>query len=171
MKCSFVFSNLFLGGLLIAIGASIILKAVFNIDIPVFRTVLALGLIAWGISMLTGSHRKYQYKEYTYSAQYDSDSCITYNIGFGNKDIDLTDVTVFPSDIFINSSFGSVNVIIPQDKAVLISVNAVSSGVKLPNGDTVSFGHYTYKTNPHAQAYDIHVHANSFCGSLKFKTR
>jgi len=168
MKCSFLFSNLFFGALLILIGASIIIKVVFNIDIPIFRTLLALWLIVWGISMLT-SNRRYEYKEYTYTTEYNSDSCTTHNIGFGNKDIDLTQVTTYPSDIFINSSFSSVTVRIPRDKAVLISVSAVSSGVKLPNGDTVSFGHYTYKTDPNAQHYDIHVHANVFCGSLKFK--
>ncbi len=51
---SFVFSSLFWGLIVILIGISIIVKAVFKIDIPVFRMVFAFLLIYWGVKIMFG---------------------------------------------------------------------------------------------------------------------
>ena len=54
MKMEFLASGVFWGSVIILFGVSIILNAVFGISIPVFRVVLALILIYFGIKILAG---------------------------------------------------------------------------------------------------------------------
>jgi hypothetical protein len=173
MKCSFFFSGFFFGSLLILLGISIIIKIMFGIELPVFRMLLAGFLIWLGISMLTG-RRVCEYEKYVHKAeyytQYSSEVDHVYNIGFGSKNIDLTSISTFPTDIHINGSFSSIKVRIPKDIPTKIMVNSVSSSVKLPNGDSVAFGNYMYKSHPNAEKFDLVIHANIFCGSLKIQT-
>ena len=125
-------------------------------------------LIWLGFSMLTG-YRMWSYKaDYTYASSYTNASSQTHNIGMGTKVIDLTTVTTFPSEVFINCAFSTVKVKIPRNIPILISLNACSSSAELPNGDLISFASTTYKTDPHATSYDMHIHANVFCSSFKF---
>ncbi len=54
MKMGFLASGVFWGSVIILFGISIILNSVFGISIPVFKIVLALILIYFGISILAG---------------------------------------------------------------------------------------------------------------------
>mgnify|MGYP003990967287 FL=1 len=50
----FLFSGLFWGVMLVLFGASMILRAVFNLDIPIFRIIFALVIIYFGVKLLLG---------------------------------------------------------------------------------------------------------------------
>jgi hypothetical protein len=65
--------ELILGSLLIVWGISIFIKAIWGIDIPVFKPLLAIFLIYLGFSLLFGPHFKWIVKRETYSYRSKSD--------------------------------------------------------------------------------------------------
>ncbi len=62
--------ELVIGIFLIAWGASIIIKLIWGIDIPIFKPLLAIFLIILGFSMLFGTHTRFfcYRSSYTYTA-------------------------------------------------------------------------------------------------------
>ena len=63
--------EIIIGTLLIIWGASIIIKILTGIDIPIFKPLLAIFLIYLGLSMLFGSNTNYWYKRdvFTYTVK------------------------------------------------------------------------------------------------------
>ena len=74
MKFNFT-PEIVIGILLILWGASILIKIFFNIDIPIFRPLLAIFLIYWGITILFNPGDNYLYKRYiyTYKSKHNND--------------------------------------------------------------------------------------------------
>jgi small neutral amino acid transporter SnatA (MarC family) len=66
--------ELFIGLLLVLWGASIIIKLVWGIDIPIFKPLLAIFLIYLGLSMLFGPSDKVIYKRTYFDANYENDT-------------------------------------------------------------------------------------------------
>ena len=54
MKMSFFCSGMFWGSILILLGISVVLKAVFHINLPIFRLAFAAFLIYCGVKVLMG---------------------------------------------------------------------------------------------------------------------
>ncbi len=147
----FLFGGLFWGILLVLLGLTIILKAVFKIDIPLFRMVFALLIIYWGLKLLFGgsflgssgntvifSESKIESKE----------AGNEYNIVFGKSTIDLTDIDISESGAVmeVNVVFGSGYILINPEIPTLIKVSTVFAESKLPKGNVSFFGDRTYKT-------------------------
>jgi len=147
-------ASFFWGILLVIIGLSIIIKVVFQIDIPVFRLIIAFLFIYIGVKVLTGNfHRnndnhqsdvifgnsKFSFKDQTPSEQ---------NIVFGRSIIDLrqVDSTKLPAQMEINIVFGAAEIILPENVQIQIKVDAVFSGTTLPNNNTSAFGTTYYET-------------------------
>jgi len=65
-----------IGIILITFGFSLLAKLIWNIDIPIFRPLLAIFLIYWGLSLLfgTNSYKYYKQKIYTYTIHHDKDN-------------------------------------------------------------------------------------------------
>ena len=55
--------------MLILWGLSIIIKMIWNIDIPIFRPFLALFLIYLGLTLLFERYPKITYKSYTFTTR------------------------------------------------------------------------------------------------------
>lgn len=68
-------SDLLIGGLLIIWGASIIIKLIWGIDIPIFKPLLAFFLIYLGFQILFGPKRSsfYRSTHFTYKNIDDQD--------------------------------------------------------------------------------------------------
>lgn len=145
----FLFSGIFWGVVLILVGVSLIIRIVFNINIPVFRIVLALILIYLGLQVLLGGTWT---RSGSSSVIFQSgDLKITgeshkYSVVFGSSRIDASMPLAKGNDkLEINTIFGSSVLEIPSDIPVLIKVSAAFSGARMPDGNFVSFGDYTYK--------------------------
>ena len=52
----FLSSGIFWGTIVVIFGISMLLKAVFHIDLPVFRILLGLIVIYFGLRLITGWH-------------------------------------------------------------------------------------------------------------------
>jgi hypothetical protein len=166
MGC-FLFSGAFWGILLILLGALIIIKVLFNINIPVFRIGFALLLIYFGIRMLAGGFDRRQ-------AVFGEEVCRAeesgrYSVLFGKGEVDLSGVSVSSGTVRkeISTVFGISLVKINADIPVKIIVNAAFDGARMPDGNAVSFGTYTYTSGNYRESDNgLIVQANVVFGGL-----
>src|ERR1700722_16303652 len=135
--------HMIVGVVFVLVGLSIILKAFFHVDIPVFRTAVAFFIIYIGIKMLLGSFGHHRWAHDSVSNGGD-DSTILFNSGsfkwdasskeskkysvvFGSGVFDLSDVPVQKEDTFVevNTVFGEGTVLLSRKTPVKIQSNAV----------------------------------------------
>jgi predicted membrane protein len=145
-------SGVFWGLILILIGLSIIIKIVFNIDIPIFRVIIGLLLIYFGMQIIFGSNLSYRRKqrirnnEKQYSEYNLRKGSNEYNVVFGRSSIDLTDRKDLDSDNFvgINVVFGSASVYIDPEIPTQIELNTVFGSANLPGRKSAMIGQQRY---------------------------
>jgi len=152
MKMGFIFSGVFWGLLLVLLGIIVIINVVFGIKIPIFRIFLGLLLIYWGLRLLTGisfchkSRNAALFEEKKIESVSPSDK---YDIVFGKRVIDLSNV-VLNDEIFkveVNTVFGSSIVKINPQVPTKIVAESFFGSATLPDGNSVTFGEYTYKSD------------------------
>lgn len=147
-------SGVFWGLLLVLIGLSIIIKIVFNIDIPVFRVVIGFLLIYFGFQIIFGSSFLFRRRRAVqprqtpnreYNLQRDNNE---YNVIFGRSTIDLTDRRDLTRDTFleINVIFGSALVYIDPTIPMQIEINTVFGDASLPEKRFAVLGQEKYRT-------------------------
>lgn len=146
-----LFSGFFWGTFLILLGIVIILKVLFHIDIPLFRIFFAVLLIYFGIRLLLGGGwcrpwHAVPFPETTVSAAGAGGN--EYHVLFGRGVIDLTGVPVDQGTVRkkIDTVFGSSVVKIDPSMPVLITVHSAFAGARMPDGNVISFGQYTYRS-------------------------
>jgi len=154
MKIGFLSTNLFWGTLLIVFGISAILRS-FNINIPLFRIVLALLLIYVGVSLLLGHKLTFEgnenitlFNESYYSLKDIKNNEI--NIIFGKGIVDLTDFNSKENnikDFEINSIFGTTEIRISKNSPVKITASSAFASVTMPDKSSIVFGETTYKSS------------------------
>jgi predicted membrane protein len=176
--------SMILGVLFVLIGGSILLKAVFHIDIPLARMAVALFIIYIGVKMLMSSFgvrgacdwdrngaALFNSKSFKWT-EGDKDSK-QYSVVFGSSSIDLSSL---PSDkkedthVEVNTVFGEGTVLLSKKIPFQIQTNAVFAEAKMPDDNMVAFGTLNY-TNPDQKAETgrLIIHGNVVFGSLKFK--
>jgi predicted membrane protein len=159
---SFVFSSIFWGLLIILFGISIIIKAVFKIDIPIFRMVFALLLIYWGVKLMFGDvfSKKTEGTVVFNEAKFDASSKNNeYNVIFGRSDVDLRNIDLSQGNVRaeINIVFGSGTVYLSPEIPAIIKVETVFGDSSLPGKSTSILGDTIYRTptfkqdEPHLQ--------------------
>lgn len=153
MKMTFLFTGLFWGVVLVLLGVSVIINVVFNVHIPLFRILLGLIIIYFGVKVMMGSSWQrncptpamFTEQKWTPTAKATSD----YNVVFGKGVVDLTSLPVPAQDsqLSLSTVFGYTEVVLKPEIPVRIKVNAAFSGATLPDGAIISFGQYVY-TSP-----------------------
>ncbi|WP_132015455.1 LiaF domain-containing protein [Hydrogenispora ethanolica] len=175
VRFGFLFSEVFWGVFLIFIGIALVLKVLFNFNIPIFRLAVAFCLIYAGISMLVGGFGV------TRSSQNDiifddSELKVTepkenYNVIFAKGTIDLSQVTAVDSKIEINTIFGAGTIRINPALPVKVTVNSAFAGARMPDGNTISFGNSTYYSPNYKEGEKfLAIDTNVVFGSLEFIT-
>lgn len=148
--------GIFFGILLILIGIAIIIRVVFNIDIPVFKIFIALLFLYIGIRLLAGDISFHHAKSgenaiffgETYFKGIPKDN--EYTVVFGYARIDLTNEEPAGEiqKIKINTIFGGSELIINEIQPVRLKADAAFAGAKLPEGNETAFGTVNYQTKP-----------------------
>lgn len=153
MRIGFLFTQTFWGVVLILFGISAILRS-FNINIPFFRIFIALFFIYFGVSLMIGGptfHRSYR----DGSTAIFSNTKITaqditedeFSIIFGSGELDLRNLEADQiRNIEINVIFGSGALIIDRDQLAEINVSSAFGSAKMPDGNNISFGEYSYRS-------------------------
>jgi|SRR5690554_2187634 len=146
-------SGVFWGLILVLIGLSIIVRIVFNVDIPVFRVVIGLLLIYFGFQVIFGgsarSRRRadFQRSERSYRGYNIQKGNNQYNIVFSKGRVDLTDKKDLVADQYveINVVFGSAVVLIDPEIPTQIEVNTVFGTASLPGRKLAMIGQERYR--------------------------
>ena len=147
----FLFGGLFWGVMLVLFGVSMILRAVFNLDIPIFRIIFALIIIYFGIKLLVGRQAFKSEKNFSMfrsSTVTMKESGGEYDVIFGQSNIDLTNIDISESSkkVSVDVVFGSANLLIDPNVPMKLKVSTVFADCKLPNRNINFFGDSNYKT-------------------------
>lgn len=173
MRIGFMFTGVFWGVVLICIGVLAILKSIFNINVPIFRTAVALLIIYIGLSILVNG---FYFERHQNSVIFDShnftvsDSHSKNDIIFGSGTVDFSDYTLtetYPRHE-VNIIFSSGKIELPDNLPAKMVVSAAFSSAGFPDGNSISFGDYTYKTRSYKEGENyLHIKANVVFSSLK----
>lgn len=152
MKMGFIFSGIFWGVIIVLIGLSILLNVVFGIRFPFFRIAFALFLIWLGITLLTGRSTWTREKNKAIFEEKRIDSITPqtkYDIIFAKGVVDLSKVKLEEKvfKVEVNTVFGSGTIEIDPNLPTKIVVNSVFAGASMPDGNTIAFGQYIYKSD------------------------
>ncbi|MCD6566274.1 MAG: hypothetical protein J7K53_10065 [Bacteroidales bacterium] len=146
---------IFWGLFMIVIGFALIIKYVFNLDIPVGKIVIALFFIFIGIKLLVGQTKFFHTNNKETNIIFNDTrlngkdiSASEYNVIFGKLVLDLRDIELsdLPKRLEVNTIFGATEILINDSLPIHIKTEAVFSGARLPNGNTVTFGSSEYST-------------------------
>lgn len=174
MGCGFLLSGVFWGIVLVLFGIAVMIKAIFGINIPVFKILFALILIFIGFKLLTGSFGCQSKKDIYFDkvgveAMQSSDK---YNIVFGKGDIDLTKISIADKNgnIDIQVVFGEGIIKISPEVPTIVYIESVFAGAKTPDGNEINFGKYIYKNAKYSEKKNcLIVKANVVFGSIKIE--
>ncbi len=124
------YGGLFWGLLLVVLGISMVLKAIFKINIPLFRILFAILLIYFGVRMLLGNRGTSSNNKHTVlSESYLENITEGTNIDviFGKSEINLNNIDLKLEDAKVNVDviFGSAEVSIKPEIPARIKINTV----------------------------------------------
>jgi len=173
--------GLFWGVFLILVGLALIIKFVFDLDIPVLRIALALFLIMLGIRMLIQDRWEFNFNHNEQDVIF-RDATIRgkditvseYNVIFGQALFDLTDLDslTLPKTLKINTLFGVTRIFLKEDLPLLISGSAVFSDAKLAADNSTSFGELSFRSQtykPDSNHLDLEL--TVVFGSFELKSK
>jgi hypothetical protein len=166
----------FWGLVLILIGLSIIFRIVF--DVNLFRIIIAMLIILFGIRILFGNKWMPERSEKEYDTIFSDRNYneipkdnTEYNVIFGKSVYDFTgqDLTIHePVRIKINVIFGAAIVKINPDMPVRIKSEAVFGGSRMPDGNTVAFGSIKYSTRSFREdTPSLYIESNVVFGGIE----
>ncbi|MFN3660460.1 MAG: hypothetical protein ACK4TN_04385 [Brevinematales bacterium] len=176
---SFEAFTVFIGVLFILFGVSLIVKAFWHFDLPLFRIGLALFLIYLGIGLIfqppwkwisgervvqEGSERSWIFS----SAKVNLEEGISaFHAIFSSVEVDFSSLrTAEPRVIQCNAVFGSLEVSLPANVPVRLEGHAVFGSVEFPDKRSVSFGSLSSNTEG-----EVAIVAHAIFGSVVFKVK
>lgn len=156
MKMGFLFTPVFWGVVLVLWGFALILNALFHLDIPVFRILIALIIIFIGIQMLLGWKGKSWYcvhKDehniiFGQSTKKATPLTKEYNIIFSNGELDITELNPewVNSKLEVNTIFGSGILKINPEIPAKIITSAAFGRIITPDNQQSVMGDHVYQT-------------------------
>lgn len=166
----FLSSGVFWGFIVVLFGISILLRAIFHINIPFFKIILGIIVICFGISIifegLNFSKNNSVFGTYNFnSAKVEKE----YNIIFSKGVIDFSNADFSNyngKSIKINSIFASTAVYIDSNFEYKIKASSAFGTVYMPNGDSVAFGNIV-RIIGNNDSKKINIDINSIFGETK----
>lgn len=156
MKMGFLFSPVFWGVVLVLWGCAIVLNVLFHLNIPVFRILIALIIIFFGIQLLLGWKGESWY--YVHNDEHNvifgqsiknaTPSTKEYNIIFSNSKLDITEPNPewVNSKLEVNAIFGSGFIKINPEIPARIVTSAAFGRIITPDNQQSVMGDHVYQT-------------------------
>ncbi len=155
--------NLFWPVLLIIAGGLLLVRTVFNVNLPVFKILLAVALVWGGVALISSSATK---SPVVFGSRMDlSDSALEYTVMFDSSEIDLSDEVITRELMEINCVFGKAVVVLPANRSVHIEATGAFCSLRSPGGRTITFGEGTYDCG---EGEPLTIKANCVFGELVF---
>lgn len=167
-----VFNEYFWGLFLILVGGIFLVKHIFNLDIPVGRTIIGVLLVYLGLSILFAGGTVTSRSDIIFGNRniHVTDLDREYNIIFGSGTIDLSDAVINgqPGSIKINTIFSTGTVIINRNQPLVIRSNAAFATATMPDRSTISFGNNIYKTGAAGEMQQyLEIESNTVFGTVR----
>ena len=171
--------GVFWGIVLVIVGLSIIFRVIF--DINLFRVLIAVLLILFGIKILVGNKGFFDFSSAKNDVIFSEKSFsgtpnnrTEYNVMFGKSVFDFRNIEFKdekPIRLKINTIFGAAEIKVNEDSPVKIQVGAAFAGVRMPGGNTIAFGSSQYVGNAYNQSSNyLFIDANVVFGGLEVKS-
>ncbi len=171
-------ASLFWGIILILIGISIIVKIVFNIDFSIFRVIVALVFIYFGIRLFIGRDFSFYHDDsdeqlimFAKKNVSHIDEGKEYNVIFGEGRFDLRNVSIPDSGTVhfkLNTIFAGTEILLNREIPVEISSSTVFGGTRMPNTNASAFGTASYKNDTAKKGQSkIIIETNTIFGGLQ----
>jgi predicted membrane protein len=147
----FIFSGLFWGGILILLGVSVVLNALFRVRIPFFRLFLAFLCFYIGVSVLVGPGSMRRSSDTVVFESRKMSGLVPggkYDVVFGEGDFDFsgTELKERENRVEVTTVFGGSEIWIDQDVPTRIEVSSAFGEARLPDRNSVVFGSRTYES-------------------------
>lgn len=167
----FLSSGIFWGFVIILFGIGILLKSVFHINIPFFKILIGIIVILFGISIIfnaINSRKTAVFGDYNFKSGFGEKE---YNIAFSKASMDVAnfDFSNYNGEfIKIDSVFSSTEIYLSRNFEYEIRADSVFGVVRLPNGESVSFGNIARLENTeNSELKRINLHVSSVFGEVK----
>lgn len=151
--------SMILGTIIIVIGLSVLLGAVFGINIPVIKILLGLFLLYMGIKVLFGAFswnfemtaekRSSDHEAVFAEAQFqypNAKDASEYVTVFGKSTLDLTNLEPTEKKIESVAVFGESVIYVKKGQALRVVSNTVLGKSELPGKNISAFGKFEYQT-------------------------
>jgi predicted membrane protein len=149
-----LWSGFFWGVVIILIGIFIVINALLGTRIPIIKILLGIFFLYLGIKIILGSSLcGYRKSTCIFHKETIRDANNEYNVVFGERTIDLTDVKLEAGvkKIEVNIAFGNVKIKINQTSPIKIKADVAFGSAHFPDGETVGFGQYYYHTESYRE--------------------
>ena len=167
----FLSSGIFWGFIIILFGIGILLKSVFHINIPFFKILVGIIVILFGISIIfnaINSRKTAVFGDYNFKSGFGEKE---YNIAFSKASMDVAnfDFSNYNGEfIKIDSVFSSTEIYLSRNFEYEIRADSAFGVVRLPNGESVSFGNIVRLENTeNSELKRINLHVSSVFGEVK----
>jgi len=172
----FLSSGIFWGTIVVIFGISMLLKAVFHIDLPVFRILLGLIVIYFGLRLITGWHGCSAETSASFSETKAASQNLKgeYNVAFGKSTIDLsdTDLSGGGRTLKLGTTFGETVILVDKNTPIDMHVDSIFSGVNMPDGNTAAMGSLVYRSPAYKEGNNcLNIKADVIFGSLRIVTK
>lgn len=171
----FLFSGMFWGIVLVLIGILFLLREALGVHIPIGRTVFAIVLIYIGVRLLLGGFSLGGAGSSVFGSRSlaPQEPAGDYHVVFGEMKLDLSRVSVANGncEVSTHTVFGSLKVKLDAATAVRIEANASFASVRLPDGETLTFGSKVYTSPAYkGKGYALRIKADVVFGELVVET-
>lgn len=155
--------NLFWPVLLIIAGGLMLVRTVFNVNLPVGKIILAVALVWGGAILISASATR---SSVVFGSRMDlTDNALEYTVMFDSSELDLTHEIIERDHMEIDCVFGKAVVVLPAGRSVHIEATGVLCSLRSPGGRTITFGEGTYDCG---EGQPLTVEANCAFGELVF---
>lgn len=170
------------GIILILLGLSLVVKIVFNIDFPVFKLLLALFFIYFGLRIMLGGNFRLFHDVGDEQSIIFGERTITkledgreYNVVFGSARFDLRELTIPDSQkisVKVNTIFGGTQILLNSSTKFRLNANTAFGGTKAPDGNSSAFGDIKYESDSlNGEKPVLELETNTVFGGLEVKKK
>lgn len=171
---------LLLGILVIVLGTSIVLHALFDVDVPIFRTAVGVAFLYLGVRVLAGAWMPVQTSHDGHEAIFavthftptDAAGSRKYEIIFGRGVVDLTRLPASDRErvVQVDVVFGDAEIAIDPAIPIEVSGSAAFGEVRMPDRSAANFGAVRYR-NAAAGGPPIELVVNAVFGTARIVER
>jgi hypothetical protein len=164
--------------ILILLGVLFTLNNFFDLQISVFRLLLAIGMISLGIILLRGRMIPFgngiaddgsQTVLFGKASSYAGGGAAPehYSTLFGERKLYLERIDTTEKFLRVTTWFGETTIIIPRDLPLTIRANAIFGEVAFPDGQELNFGDRIFEHQPQGEGRSVVMEISMGFGEVK----